>query len=326
MTANNMLNIKLSNALGMEVTLANIGARITSIKVPQQGELLEMTVAPTDKALQSAEPFYLGATCGPVCNRISNASFELEGKKYQLSANDGVNCLHGGENNVSMQAWRVVEHDPKQALFQLSLAHLVDGFPGNRELFIRYRLSDDNTLSIELKATSDQATPINLTNHAYFNLGDNNPRSLLFKLNTQAFLERDSNGIPTGQLLSTSEMGLDMSNWLSVGEFTDGNKYAQVVEEKGVDHCFLTAQQSTEKANLWSVNTGICLTISSDQPAIQFYTGKFLAAPYKPYQGVCFEAQGLTDAVNQPNFDSDIIDSANSYSRFIKYQFSNLQS
>ncbi len=322
MTANKMEHVKLTNTLGMEVSLANVGARITSIKIPHNGQLLEMTVTPEDSALKQLEPFYLGATCGPVCNRIANASFELNGQSYKLSNNDGNNCLHGGENNISMQSWQVIERDQTQVLFALKLAHLADGFPGNRELLIHYRLSDDNALSIELKATTDIATPINLTNHAYFNLGDESTRNLLFKLNSEAFLERDQTGIPTGRFIDVLDTGFNTRNWLSIGEFVATNKYQQIVAEKGVDHCFLVANNNLAKAQLWSINTGICLSVYSDQPAIQFYTGKFLSAPYKPYQGVCFEAQGLTDAVNKAHFDADIVTADEPYARFICYQFS----
>lgn len=316
-----MESIRLTNQSGMEVTLSNIGARIVSIKIPRQDKLLEMTVVPTPQALASREPFYLGATCGPVCNRISNASFKLNGVNYRLSKNDGENCLHGGVDNLSMEGWQVTKQNDSQVVFEIDIGHLADGFPGNRKLRIGYQLTDDNSVHINLSANSDMTTPINLTNHTYFNLADDNIRNLLFKLDSDTLLERDSAGIPTGHLISSKETGFDIANWLSLGEFMCKNQYHQIIEENGVDHCFLVAKGDKAKAQLWSIKSGICLSVYSDQPAIQFYTGKFLAEPYQPYQGLCFEAQGLTDAVNQQNFEADIVTPDQEYRRNICYQF-----
>lgn len=315
-----MQRIELANSKGMKVLLVDYGARIASILVPCNDELLEMTVTPNNKALLERDPFYLGATCGPVCNRISNASFSLNGDEYQLTKNDGHNCLHGGESNISLRYWEIHDQSDMHVIFKLRLVHLEDGFPGNRDLYVRYYLSDDNALNIQFNVISDIDTPINLTNHAYFNLGEQNIEDLIFKLNAKELLERKCNGLPTGRLLNTTETGFDMYSWVRVKDFIEGNQYEQIIVEEGIDHCFVLDDSET-KASLQSLSTGIRLDISTDQPAIQFYTGKFLSNPYKPYQGLCFECQGFTDAVNHSNFPSTILNKESEYSQFITYRF-----
>lgn len=316
-----MEQVKLLNSSGMEVLLSNVGARVTSIQLLRQGKPLEMLLVPSTEALSSDEPFYLGATCGPVCNRISQASFELNGVHYQLSNNDAEHCLHGGRGDLSMQVWDIIEQSHNRVVFAIELAHLADGFPGNRQLQVGYHLTECNSLDISLGGVTDRATPLNLTNHAYFNLGDDNTQALQFKLSTEALLERDAKGIPTGRVINIEETGFKLDNWLSIGEFVSDNQYSQIITEQGVDHCFIIAPNKGANAQLRSVKTGVCLSVYSDQPAIQFYTGKWLTSPYEPYQGICLEAQGLTDAVNHCHFPSVIVDSGASYHRFIRYQF-----
>lgn len=313
--------IELTNNQGMKVTLANYGARVASILVPKRGRMLEMIVTPDDKTMLERDSFYLGATCGPVCNRITNASFNLLGEQYDLSKNDGENCLHGGDNNISFQYWDIKQRSGSSVTFKLTLTHLVDGFPGNRELEVIYSLSDENTLNISLFATSDRATPMNLTNHAYFNLGESDIRNLSFKLNAQSMLQRDANGLPNGDFINIQETGFNVKNWANISHFINNNLYDQIVSEQGVDHCFVVEDRSDVIAELYSMQNGIRLVIKSDQPAIQFYTGKFLSAPYRAYQGVCFEAQGFTDAINFPHFPSSIIDEGSKYAQEIQYQF-----
>lgn len=316
-----MRSIELVNSNGMEVKLVNWGARIASILVPIDDQLIEMLVTPEDNTLFLDDPFYLGATCGPVCNRISNATFELNGKNFKLSQNDGENCLHGGENNISLRSWEVVEISNDAVAFKLSLAHLEDGFPGNRELYVRYQLSSENELKIELEAVSDKDTPINMTNHAYFNLGEDNINNLMFKINTKEFVERDYCGIPTGRLINTSKTGFSLTNWLNVRDFICNSHYKQILLEEGVDHCFVLDGADEISAALMSENSGVKLFIETNQPSIQIYTGKYLSEPFNSYQGICFECQGYTDALNHSHFPSVILNKNEKYSKYISYQF-----
>ncbi|MEH6551265.1 MAG: aldose epimerase family protein [Pseudomonadales bacterium] len=316
----------LENSQGMQVTLINYGARIASIQCMANGKMTEMTVTPVDIEALLKDELYLGATCGPVCNRISQARFQLDGHTYQLQSNDGENCLHGGKNNVSFRFWQLLQLSDNEVSLQLELKHLEDGFPGNRKLAVHYRLTEDNALHIDYSVETDRDTPVNITNHSYFSLGEEDILNLSFKLNSERFLERSGNGIPTGGYVDSSATGFDMTQWQSVGEFIDRNQYEQIVTEEGVDHCFVMADTSIKAANaeLVSQKNKIRLSVFSDQVATQFYTGKFLAHPFKPYQGLCFESQAYTDAVNRPEFPSVVLSSGERYQHQLIYQFSYL--
>jgi len=313
--------LELTNTKGMQVTIASFGARIASVLVPKDGELLEMTVTPDDKTLLTQDPFYLGATCGPVCNRISNASFAIEDTKYQLSQNDGENCLHSGDNNISLREWQIVEHNTQKLVLRLSLEHLENGFPGNRVFTVCYQLSDNNELTMDYQVSTDQTTPVNMTNHAYFNLGEKSANDLYFKLDATNMLERHGNGIPTGKQLPITTLGFDFNQWTKVDDVIENTPYQQIVEEQGIDHCFVMNKNNRLKAQLLSKQHNIQLSVYSDQSALQLYTGKFLAEPYIPYQGLCFECQGFTDAVNQPEFESVLVSPEEDYNKSICYRF-----
>lgn len=314
----------LKNDIGMEVTLVNFGARITSIKYPVIDKLQEMLVRYDSTKEFVNDPFYLGATCGRVCNRIENAEFEIDGQQYKLPANDGDNCLHGGDDNIALQYWALDQDSltTQYAKFTLDVSDGHNGFPGNVQLAVTYQLSEKGALTIDYWGITDKKTPLNLTNHAYFNLGEKSCFDLQLKLSADKFLERSSSGIPTGQLLNIDNMGVDFTEGRSITELIDLNKFAQVKSEEGFDTCFVLKPESDIKAELRSVKNRVKMTVMTDQPSIQLYTGKFLDDPFRPYQGVCLECQDYVDATNQPLFPSILLSPGEVYQRQIVYKFS----
>jgi aldose 1-epimerase len=290
----------------MKVTLCNFGARITGIEVLLDGLYQPMLCSYQDKNRHEEDPFYLGAVCGPVCNRISQAQFMLNDETYQLDANENGNTLHSGAKAISNQFWTVssVKHD--EVIFSLTVKHLDDHFPGNRIFRAAYTLDNDNALSVELSVTTDQDTPINLTNHAYFNLGEDTITDLEFTLQAHAFLEKDKQAIPTGRLISTQKTRLETKEWQTIGNYINNNAYEQITSEQGVDHCFVL-DKTEPVAQLRSVKNAVQLDIFTNQNTIQLYTGQWLSSPFKPYGGVCFECQDYVDAVNQVDFPSIIV-------------------
>lgn len=328
MNPNPLQRYTLKNQQGMEVEICNFGARINSIKLPVKGELTEMLVAPQSDDDVLSDQSYLGATCGPVCNRIQSAQFSLNDTVYQLTKNDGENCLHGGEGNIGISFWDLLLDNT--ALDQqtatdsvqlcLTLPHLKGGFPGNRRITVTYTLSEDNALSIVYQGISDMPTPMNLTNHAYFNLGQPDILELMASIDSSQFLVRRDDGLPTGEFEDCEAMVMDIQQLVSVHELINENQYPQMQCDKGVDHCFVLGESpfSQAKARLVSPQTGVTMTVFTDQPAIQLYTGKYLP---KAYHGVCFESQGFTDAVNHSEFPSTIIDEKSPYHHQLIYQF-----
>ncbi len=319
-----MKSVTLTNKDGMTATLLNFGARLVSIKVPVRGDLTEMLVAYKEHEDYLTDPYFLGAVCGRVCNRISQASFSLEGVDYQVDANNGAHCLHGGRGGFSQQFWTIEEQAESKVVFSLISPHLDQGFPGQLSIRVSYHLQDDNVLAITMQATTTSLTAVNLTHHPYFSLGEPTNQNLKLLLNSSFFLARDDNGIPTGGEVAASDLGADLAQLTTVSDLYQKSHYPQILDEQGLDHCFLIKKNKMQQpdAVLVSDLTGVKLAIYSNQSAMQVYTGHFLTAPLRPYAGICLEPQGYTDAVNQPEFPSILIDSDQTYRHASLLEFS----
>lgn len=319
-----MKSVTLTNKDGMTATLLNFGARLVSIKVPVRGDLTEMLVAYKEHEDYLTDPYFLGAVCGRVCNRISQASFSLADVDYQVDANNGAHCLHGGRGGFSQQFWTIEEQAESKVVFSLISPHLDQGFPGQLSIRVSYHLQDDNVLAITMQATTTSLTAVNLTHHPYFSLGEPTNQNLKLLLNSSFFLARDDNGIPTGDEVAASALGADLAQLTTVSDLYQKSHYPQILDEQGLDHCFLIKKNKMQQpdAVLVSDLTGVKLAIYSNQSAMQVYTGHFLTAPLRPYAGICLEPQGYTDAVNQPEFPSILIDSDQTYRHASLLEFS----
>ena len=319
-----MKSVTLTNKDGMTATLLNFGARLVSIKVPVRGDLTEMLVAYKEHEDYLTDPYFLGAVCGRVCNRISQASFSLADVDYQVDANNGAHCLHGGRGGFSQQFWTIEEQAESKVVFSLISPHLDQGFPGQLSIRVSYHLQDDNVLAITMQATTTSLTAVNLTHHPYFSLGEPTNQNLKLLLNSSFFLARDDNGIPTGGEVAASDLGADLAQLTTVSDLYQKSHYPQLLDEQGLDHCFLIKKNKIQQpdAVLVSDLTGVKLAIYSNQSAMQVYTGHFLTAPLRPYAGICLEPQGYTDAVNQPEFPSILIDSDQTYRHASLLEFS----
>jgi len=317
-------SVTLTNKDGMTATLLNFGARLVSIKVPVRGDLTEMLVAYKEHEDYLTDPYFLGAVCGRVCNRISQASFSLADVDYQVDANNGAHCLHGGRGGFSQQFWTIEEQAESKVVFSLISPHLDQGFPGQLSIRVSYHLQDDNVLAITMQATTTSLTAVNLTHHPYFSLGEPTNQNLKLLLNSSFFLARDDNGIPTGDEVAASALGADLAQLTTVSDLYQKSHYPQILDDQGLDHCFLIKKNKMQQpdAVLVSDLTGVKLAIYSNQSAMQVYTGHFLTAPLRPYAGICLEPQGYTDAVNQPEFPSILIDSDQTYRHASLLEFS----
>jgi aldose 1-epimerase len=316
--------VTLTNKDGMTATLLNFGARLVSIKVPVRGDLTEMLVAYKEHEDYLTDPYFLGAVCGRVCNRISQASFSLADVDYQVDANNGAHCLHGGRGGFSQQFWTIEEQAESKVVFSLISPHLDQGFPGQLSIRVSYHLQDDNVLAITMQATTTSLTAVNLTHHPYFSLGEPTNQNLKLLLNSSFFLARDDNGIPTGDEVAASALGADLAQLTTVSDLYQKSHYPQILDDQGLDHCFLIKKNKMQQPDgvLVSDLTGVKLAIYSNQSAMQVYTGHFLTAPLRPYAGICLEPQGYTDAVNQPEFPSILIDSDQTYRHASLLEFS----
>ena len=316
--------VTLTNKNGATATFLNFGARLVSIKVPVNSGLKEMLVGYKKHEDYLTDPYFLGAICGRVCNRISRATFSLKGVDYKLDANDGLHCLHGGRGGFSQQFWTIEHQSESKVVFSLLSPHLDQGFPGELSIKVSYDLQDNDALAVEISASTSSLTAVNITFHPYFNLGEPTNKNLQLTLNSASFLARDNHGIPTGREIATSELGVDLAQPTKVNDLYQNSCYPQVDDEQGVDHCFLLEKNKRKKpdAMLSSDLTGVTLAIYSNQIAMQVYSGHFLTSPLRSYAGICLEPQGYTDAVNQPRFPSILIDPDQVYRHTSLFEFS----
>ena len=320
--------VLLSNDNGMSVEIINFGGRIKSIKFPINSKPTEMTLGYSSAEEYLNDEFYMGATCGRVCNRIADGKFELDGRQYQLPLNEGENCLHGGDNSFSGRYWKI----DRQALSHCSVTLLLvsddgdQGFPGTLNLSVTYLLSADNKLSIKYSANSDLATPVNLTNHSYFNLGEKDCLSLHLKLNSSGFLETDAAKIPTGNIVAVSGSNYDFTKSVSIGYREEFEQEKFLKKNNGYDDCFSLNKSPFEqpKAVLISFSNRVSMSVYTDQTAIQLYTGFNLNGKFKSYQGVCLEAQNYTDAENNKHFSSNVLKPNQQYQRRIIFKFESI--
>lgn len=311
----------LVNKNNMQVIICNFGARILSIKVPKQnGDLVETTYNHTeDKAILRDES-YMGATCGRVANRISNASYFCNNTQYLLDANEGNNTLHGGSHNFSFRFWEDVNANSRQAdeachnsTITLSLISEDgdQGFPGRLNISVSYTLDDDNTLSIKYHATCDKLCPINICNHTYFNLGEDTINDLSLLVHAKRYLPVDKHNIPTGEIA--------MAN--GAFDFSQKAKLKEKLEFRDFDDCYVLNNhnaQATPICTLSSTLNNLHLNIFSNQVGLQIYTGNHLS---NKYAAIALEAQSLVDAVNQTGFQCDWVGPSQSYRKYVKYQF-----
>ena len=301
----------LRNAGGMVATFMDWGATWLSARVPMKDgsvrEALLGCATPSDYLDQTA---YLGATVGRYANRIANATLRNDDATVQLTANQGVHQLHGGPEGFHRRRWQIVRQAEQEVEYRLDSVDGDQGYPGNLLVSLRYRLEDDNTLSIRYQATVDQPCPVNLTNHAYFNLDaqHDDARHHRLLLNADYYLPVNSDGIPNADLTAVTDTGFDFRQLKSVAQ--DFLLDADQRTVKGYDHAFLLNEVDDQpNAELWSADGRLKLSVFTTAPALQFYSGNYLEGTpareqgvYRAFQGIALESEFLPDSPNHPEW------------------------
>lgn len=279
---------------GGRATLLSYGARLQSLCLPDGQDIVlgfdDLPSYITDEA-------YIGAAIGRVSNRIQNANFTIDGHHYDIGRNEGRHALHGGPNGFDRVNWKV-EIEGDSLIFRHNSAHDHQGYPGAVKCEFRYAL-DDNGLRLDMRAVTDKATPISLTAHSYFNLGETDIRNHALSIKAQSYLKTDSDGIPISQ--HTIEN--------SPFDF----KASRKVEATEIDHHFNVAGTGMRKmADLFSPQGNIRLTILSDLPGLQIYTASQMQSltgksrqAYGPFSGIAFEPQFPPNAINSDDNSKD---------------------
>jgi aldose 1-epimerase len=307
----------LKNEKNYEVKITNYGGIITEILVPDRNGNMGNIVLGFDNLEQylAGHPFF-GAVVGRYGNRIARARFTLDGVTYHLAANNGNNSLHGGNKGFDKVVWdpEVIACKERAALkLTYTSADGEEGYPGNLKVTVTYELLMDQ-LFITYEAETDKATPLNLTNHTYFNLaGEGTILDHVLYINASRYTPVDAELIPTGELANVEGTPFDFRKPRVIGERIDevgGNP-------PGYDHNFVLDGSEGEKvlaAKLLDPKSGRSLEVYTTEPGVQFYTGNFLdgtmvsgSKTYVRNYGMCLETQHFPDSPNQPAFPSTIL-------------------
>jgi aldose 1-epimerase len=326
--------LTLKNARGATAKVITYGATLTELWIPDRNGKLGDVVLGFDKLPGYVENHpYFGATVGRVANRIAKGKFTLDGREYSLEINNPPNSLHSGPKGLSHMVWKAEPlHEPHAAAVRFSCVSPDGdgGFPGKLSVTVVYRLTDDNELQLEYSAKTDKATPINLTNHSYFNLGGGKDiLDEILYLPAERYTPVDATLIPTGEILPVKGTPLDFTKPTAIG--------ARIAEMKGnpggYDHNYVLSNKAGEfklAARVSDPRSGRQMEVWTTEPGAQFYSANFLdgtltgkgGVAYGKHAGFCLETQHFPDSVNHPDFPSVILRPGGVYRTATTYKFS----
>lgn len=328
--------IVLTNRAGVQAKIITYGGIIRELRVPDRDGKLGDVVLGFDnlEGYLKGHP-YFGAIIGRVGNRIAKGKFALDGKEYTLAVNNGPNSLHGGLKGFDKKIWKAELLPDEPAGPAVRLTYLSpdgeEGYPGNLSATVTYTLTDKNELRIDYLATTDKATPVNLTNHSYFNLAGPAAGDILgheLMLNADQYIPVDDTLIPTGEIKAVQGTPMDFTTPTPIGAHIDQLKG----DPGGYDHTYVLRHGTPPvlAARLYEPRTGRLMEMFTTQPGVQLYTGNFLdgtltgkgGVVYKKHQGLCLEAHHFPDAVHHANFPSIILRPGDTYKQTTIYKFS----
>ena len=327
----------LTNARGMEIRLTNYGGIVTHLFAPDaEGEVADVALGYDTLEEYLEDSPYFGSLIGRYGNRIGGASFALDGETWPLAANNGPNHLHGGERGFDKVVWTAETfEEPGRRGVRLSYVSPdgEEGYPGTLETEVTYALTDKNAFEIDYRATTDKATPVNLTQHTYFNLAGIGRGDILdheLTLHADRFTPVDETLIPTGELRPVEGTPFDFAEPTAIGARIDADD-AQIAYGGGYDHNFaLNGEPGVLKhaARVRDPVSGRAMDVHTTEPGVQFYTGNFLdgslsgkGVSYGKRSGFCLETQHFPDSPNQDAFPSTILRPGETYASRTIYSF-----
>jgi aldose 1-epimerase len=335
----------VTNANGSSMRVTNYGGIILSLRVPDRDGTVEDVVlgfdsleAYTRESYRQANP-YFGALIGRYGNRIDGGAFSIDGQTYTLETNNGPNHLHGGMEGFDQVVWGA-EPFQRGDSTGVVLTHTSPdghgGYPGRLDVEVTYTLTDDNALAIDYQATTTEATPVNLTQHSYFNLGGEGDGDVLdhrLMIAANEFTPVDSTLIPTGQFRDVAGTPFDFREFTAIGGRIDADN-RQLNIGGGYDHNFVLRRQDSDSlhvaARAYDPDSGRLMTVRTTEPGLQFYSGNFLdgtftgksGTPYQQHAGFALETQHFPDSPNQPDFPSTLLQPDETYTSRTVYGFS----
>jgi aldose 1-epimerase len=322
----------LTNANGMQLSIINYGGTITKLTVPDKNGILGDVVLGYDSLsgyTQRGNP-YFGALIGRYGNRIGKAQFTLDGQTYNLDKNDGPNSLHGGNKGYDKVVWTAEKQGDNSVKLTYHSKDGEGGYPGNLDVTVVYTLQADNSVKIDYAAKTDKATPVNLTNHAYYNLSAGTDSTVLnqeLQIKADKYTPVDAGLIPTGEIADVKATPFDFTSskqiGRDIGQVKGGYDHNWVLNKKG---------NALEKiVTLYHPASGRVMEVYTTEPGVQFYTGNFLngrlantkgGVKYGQHAALCLETQHFPDSPNKPNFPSTILKPGETYKTTTVYKFS----
>lgn len=303
---------------GMTLEVIEYGAALRSLRVAGRETVLGFGALSDYEKDRS----YQGVVVGRVANRIGGSTFALDGIRHQVPANEGPNCLHGGVVGFGKRLWRFLDLGRDWAMLAYASPDGEDGFPGAIDARVTFRLSPD-ALEISWEATTDRPTPLNLTQHPYFNLGGDPTRDVLnhtISVRADAMTPVGRDLIPTGAIVPVAGTPFDLRSPKRLGDIAFAD-HLQIEAAGGCDHNWVLSPGVGPAVTLRSPETGLTLEIETDQPGVQVYAGQGLSSPFVAFGGVAIEPQNFPDAMNQPGFPDAILRPGTPYSRRARYRF-----
>jgi aldose 1-epimerase len=323
----------LTSGNGVSASIITWGGIVRTLAVPdRQGRHADIVLG-----FDTLEPYedrhpYFGTITGRFANRIARGKFSVDGKEYTVAINNGPNHLHGGIDGFDRTVWRALSERTADYA-RVTLSHVSpdgdEGYPGEVTTDVTYTLTKENALRIDYRATTTKATPINLTNHSYFNLAGHASGNVLSQhltIKADKFVPVDKTLIPTGELASVTGTPFD---------FTVSHSIGARLSEVGIgyDHTFVLSPQVAGlkvAAQAYDPDSGRALEVQTTEPGVQFYTGNYLdgtqvgkgGVRYDKHGGFCLETQHFPDSVNQPNFPSTILRPGEVYQQATLFKFS----
>ena len=333
----------LTNENGMTMEVTNYGGIITSLRAPGRNGMEDVVLGFDSLGRYLSEAYtasnpYFGALIGRYGNRIDDAQFSLDGETYALDANNGPNHLHGGEPGFDERVWRAdpfERADSVGVVLRYTSPDGEEGYPGQLDVEVTYTLTSDNALAIDYRATTTKATPVNLTQHSYFNLDGEGDGTILdheLMVDAETFTPVDSTLIPTGDFRSVDGTPFDFREATPIGARID-QENRQLGIGGGYDHNFVLARQDRDSlelaARVYDPDSGREMTVLTTEPGLQFYSGNFLdgslvgkrGAAYPKHAGFALETQHFPDSPNQPDFPSTILRPGETYTSQTVYRF-----
>ncbi|THC45062.1 aldose epimerase family protein [Massilia sp. Mn16-1_5] len=323
----------LANAAGMRVRILDLGGIITEIHVPDRDGVF----ADVALGFDTLDPYlgdspYFGALIGRYGNRIAGGRFSLDGQAYTLPVNNGKNHLHGGVPGFDRVLWRS-RIEGNELVLDYRSVDGEQGYPGNLDATVRYSLGEDNAIVVRFSAVTDRATPVNLTQHSYFNLaagGDILGHEMM--IDADNIVPIDASLIPTGALMPVAGTPFDFRSPAPIGARIDAPN-EQLQHGGGYDHCFVLNGAAPGAlrlaARVREPRSGRVLELFTQEPGVQFYSGNFLdgslggkGRSYSYRSGFCLEPQHFPDSPNQPSFPNTILRPGETYATESRFRFS----